>query len=435
MGVGRRRSSVRARLGALACCIALALAQKTPPPPAPPPPATAKAGADALSTQARQATDPIWSPTVNATDKALAEAAQRVGLDGVPGFERVQCGGSQSSSTLNGTAFGVVNLASVFGAANGSGVGIWPDRQCPSAAPTCGQAPVPPSWPPTLKSTDCWLCGGGDVEPIYRQEGDATLQPGTRCLTTARARAAGGWSRTVSVVDAGGRPQVDGLDDERHAGVDWRCVGDAAHLFYWSQSSGTLSETARERIGPWRGDTLLNDTAPNGEPLVGSFLDAADVSKFVFPLAYTLSLLSYGGFVGSARDAYDVDPMRRDDLRAIINHGARFVRQARYAPGSIVAYTTAPGNLNASHAGFWGRAEDITVPSDVGRLTPDKPSADIAGAMAAALAGAAYVNVDDEAPEADQMEAAASYVALAADLFEQVRRREREREGRGGRGV
>ena len=307
MGVGSGRSRAGRLVCALAFIVAVAFAQKPPQPPPPTPrPALRAPGGDVLSTQALQAGDPIWSPTANETDALFAEAARRAGLDGIPGFERVQCGGSQSSATLNGTAFGAVNLKSSFGAAGGSSVGKWPERTCPSSQPTCGQAPVPPSWPPSIKSTDCWLCGTGDVEPIYRQEGDATLQPGTRCLTTARARTAGGWSRSVNEMDAGGRPQVDGLGDERHAGVDWRCVGDAAHLFYWSQASGPLSETARARVGPWRGDTLLNDTAPNGSQLVGSFLDAADVSKFVFPLAYTLSLLSYGGFVGLARDAYEV---------------------------------------------------------------------------------------------------------------------------------
>ena len=422
MGLGRGRSR-GARLCALAwSCIALsaAVAQPATPPPAPLAPTQRS---EVMSSMfVRRELDPIAAPTDNATDAALAAAVGTASLGGIPGFLQVQCGGAQSSATLNGSAFGVANLTAVFGAAGGSSVGPWPtDRQCPASAPACGQAPVPPNWPPTIKSTDCWLCGGGDVAAAYRQQGDITLQRGTRCLTTSRARAATGWARSVDGVDTGGPPPFDGLLDERHSGVDWRCVGDAAHWFYWGQASGPLSDAARARVGEWHGDTLTKDRAPNGAPLVGSFLDAADASKFVFPLAYTLSMLSYGGFVGAARDAYKVDPVRRADLRAIINHGARFVRAARYAPDSIVAYTTAPGDLNASHAGFWGRAEDITVPSNVGYLTPGKPSADIAGAMAAALAGAAYVNVDDDSPTADELEAAASYVAVAADLFEQVR--------------
>lgn len=155
-------------------------------------------------------------------------------------------------------------------------------------------------------------------------------------------------------------------------------------------------------------------------PYVDTPLSQADISKFVFPLAYTVHTLAYGAFVGPARDAYDADAARADDLVAIVNHGARFLQAARYAPDSIVAYTTAPGNLNASHAGFWGRAEDITVPSDVGYITPGKPCADLAGAMAAGLAGAAYANIRRLNPSREQFETAASYMATAADLFEQV---------------
>ena len=307
MGLGRGRSRGARFCTLVWSCNALsaAVAQHAAPLPAP---LSSTQRSDVMSAMfARRELDPIQAPTANATDAALAAAVGTAALSGVPGFERVQCGGSQSSSTLNGTAFGVVNLTTGFGAAGGSSVGPWPtDRQCPASAPTCGQAPVPPNWPPATKSTDCWLCGGGDVAAVYRQQGDATLQPGTRCLTTSRARAAGGWVRSVDAVDTGGTPPFDGLSDERHSGVDWRCVGDAAHWFYWGQASGPLSADARARVGEWRGDTLIKDRAPNGAPLVGSFLDAADVSKFVFPLAYTLSMLSYGGFVGAARDAYEV---------------------------------------------------------------------------------------------------------------------------------
>ena len=393
-------------------------------PAAPPSPASAMAELDTIAAAGGRP---------NATDAALAAAATAAGVDGVPGYVNVQCGGSFASATLNGTNFGAPPVRYGFGAGGGpSTVGVWPDRTCPADATTCGQVPVPPNWPPTLKETGCFLCGDGALPPALLDDGAAAARAPSRCLTTARAQAAGGWPRVGVNLDgvARGTGDGDGLGDERRSGADWRCIGDAAHLFYWMQSSGPLSEAARRRVGPWRGDTLLNDTAPNGAPLVGSFLDAADVSKFVLPLAYTVSMLSYGAFVGPARDSYGADRVRRTDLLAIVDHAARFLKATRYAPGGIVAYTTAPGSLNASHAGFWGRAEDITVPSDVGYLRPGLPSADLAGAVAAALAGAAYATVDDDVPTEAQMEAAAEYVATAADLFEQGEKVRRERGGK-----
>lgn len=217
MGAGGRRGRGRRAAAWFALTVAPILLVGAAPAPPPPTPLAAMTRVDAAKAlAARSALDAVATPggAANASDAALVATARRIGLDGGDGFDRVQCGGSQASATLNGTAFGVT-LPSAFGAGGGTGVGPWPDRTCPAAAPTCGQAPVPANWPPAKKATDCWLCGGGDVADVYKQEGDATLDVPTRCLTTARARAAGGWPRAVSTVDANGTPHVDGLGDER----------------------------------------------------------------------------------------------------------------------------------------------------------------------------------------------------------------------------
>ena len=74
-----------------------------------------------------------------------------------------------------------------------------------------------------------------------------------------------------------------------------------------------------------------------------------------------------------------------------------------------------------SHAGFWGRAEDIDVPSDVGYLVPGKPSADLAGAVSAALslcafalASAADASALVAAEDSDGSSSAAAVSAAAA---------------------
>jgi len=264
------------------------------------------------------------------------------------------CGSALNSATLNCSAFGSCGPpatpypSELFACPVIPGTELLPTAAGAGANRTggeCLQLQAPPQDQNAGGPSGCFTCAGG-VSTLLADEGIAAGRRPLRCLTTATAVVVGGWPRErpggprssgspssssskaaprraadfdlASSPNGGIRSHYSGedldlsegddsLDDERTSGVDWRCVGDAAHLFYHAQSSGALSPEDRERVGAWRGDTLLNDTVPaTGAPLVGGFLDAADVSKFVFPLAYSLSVLAYGAFVGPARGEFSV---------------------------------------------------------------------------------------------------------------------------------
>jgi len=70
-------------------------------------------------------------------------------------------------------------------------------------------------------------------------------------------------------------------------------------LFYEAQRSGKLPSTNRI---PWRGDSALGDKGDNGQDLTGGWYDAGDFVKFGFPMASTVTVLTWG--VVEYRDAY-----------------------------------------------------------------------------------------------------------------------------------
>ena len=67
-------------------------------------------------------------------------------------------------------------------------------------------------------------------------------------------------------------------------------------MFYEAQRSGKLPENNRI---PWRGDSALYDKGNyNGSAvdLTGGYYDAGDNLKFGYPLAYSMTVLSWVGF-------------------------------------------------------------------------------------------------------------------------------------------
>lgn len=70
-------------------------------------------------------------------------------------------------------------------------------------------------------------------------------------------------------------------------------------LFYEAQRSGKLPPDNRV---PWRHDSTLDDSGPNGEDLTGGWFDAGDYVKFGLPMAWSATNLAWG--LIEYRDAY-----------------------------------------------------------------------------------------------------------------------------------
>lgn len=81
---------------------------------------------------------------------------------------------------------------------------------------------------------------------------------------------------------------------------DYDAVLHDSILFYEAQRSGKLPSSNRV---PWRKDSALGDRGDNGEDLTGGWYDAGDHVKFGFPMAFSVTMLSWG--LVEYRDAYE----------------------------------------------------------------------------------------------------------------------------------
>ena len=83
--------------------------------------------------------------------------------------------------------------------------------------------------------------------------------------------------------------------------------------FYDAQRSGRLPDDFRVR---WRADSGLTDGSDVGRDLTGGFYDAGDHVKFGLPMAFSLTMLAWGGveFADAYVETEQMVPLR-DVLR------------------------------------------------------------------------------------------------------------------------
>ncbi|KAG0503534.1 hypothetical protein HPP92_003606 [Vanilla planifolia] len=152
-------------------------------------------------------------------------------------------------------------------------------------------------------------------------------------------------------------------------------------LFFEAQRSGYLP--SNQRIN-WRGNSGLLDGKANGVDLVGGYYDAGDNVKFGLPMAFTITMMSWGiveygkqmaasGELGHAMDA--------------VKWGTDYLIKAH--PEPYVLYGEV-GDGNTDHY-CWQRPEDMTTSRQAYRIDVEHPGSDLAGETAAAMAAASIV--------------------------------------------
>ena len=173
-------------------------------------------------------------------------------------------------------------------------------------------------------------------------------------------------------------------------------------LFYEAQRSGKLPATNRI---PWRKDSALNDGSDNKIDLAGGYYDAGDHVKFGFPMAYTITVLSWG--LIQYKDAYKAAGQYNNALDSIKWGTDYFIK---CHPSKYVFYGQV-GDGNKDHA-YWGRPEDMTMARPSYSITENSPGSELAAETAAALAAASIVfrGVDNTY--------ASTLVQHASDLYE-----------------
>ncbi|KAL6846613.1 hypothetical protein ACP4OV_024061 [Aristida adscensionis] len=193
----------------------------------------------------------------------------------------------------------------------------------------------------------------------------------------------------VVVLLAGGRvcdaaaaaEEIEVVGEEEGEAVDYGAALSKSLLYFEAQRSGRLPHNQRVA---WRGHSGLTDGLQQGVDLVGGYYDAGDHVKFGLPMAFTVTMLSWG-----AIDFADDIAAAGEWGHALeaIKWGTDYFVKAHTEPE---VYWAEVGDGDTDHY-CWQRPEDMTTSRQAYRIDKDNPGSDLAGETAAALAAASIV--------------------------------------------
>ncbi|KAJ4981546.1 hypothetical protein NE237_032383 [Protea cynaroides] len=152
-------------------------------------------------------------------------------------------------------------------------------------------------------------------------------------------------------------------------------------LYFESQRSGRLPYDQRVS---WRHNSGLTDGLEQGVDLVGGYYDAGDHVKFGFPLAFTLTMLSWS-VIEYSEQISDLGEYKHA-LKAI-KWGTDYLIKTHTSPNVLWAQV---GDGDADHY-CWQRSEDMTTSRRAYKIDEKNPGSDLAGETAAAMAAASIV--------------------------------------------
>lgn len=115
--------------------------------------------------------------------------------------------------------------------------------------------------------------------------------------------------------------------------------------------------------------------------LVGGYYDAGDNVKFGFPMAFTVTMLSWS--VVQFRHQLEAQKELSNALNAV-KWGTDYLIKAHPEPNVLYGQV---GDGQSDHA-CWQRPEDMTTPRTAYRIDEQHPGSDLAGESAAAFAAA-----------------------------------------------
>ncbi|ERN05298.1 hypothetical protein AMTR_s00007p00147280 [Amborella trichopoda] len=157
-------------------------------------------------------------------------------------------------------------------------------------------------------------------------------------------------------------------------------------LYFEAQRSGKLPATQRVQ---WRGDSALTDGNGTGLDLTKGYFDSGDNVKFGFPMAFTITMLSW-----SVVEFADELKAANEFWNALdaIRWGTDYLLEAHSDVNFLYAQV---GDGNSDHQ-CWERPEDMDTPRTTYFIDQDHPGSDLAGETAAALAAAAMAFKDSD---------------------------------------
>ncbi|GAA0156864.1 hypothetical protein LIER_14253 [Lithospermum erythrorhizon] len=152
-------------------------------------------------------------------------------------------------------------------------------------------------------------------------------------------------------------------------------------LYYEAQRSGRLPYNQR---ATWRHHSGLTDGLEQGVDLVGGYYDAGDNVKFGFPMAFTMTMLSWGiieygqQIVAGGEYAHTLEAIKWGTDYFIKAHSHPNVLWVQVGDGYTDHYC-------------WQRPEDMTTSRRAYKIDENHPGSDVAGETAAAMAAASIV--------------------------------------------
>ncbi|XVF40843.1 hypothetical protein PTKIN_Ptkin01aG0149000 [Pterospermum kingtungense] len=188
-----------------------------------------------------------------------------------------------------------------------------------------------------------------------------------------------------------------------------------ALLFFNAQKSGKLPK--KNGIS-WRGNSGLNDGKEESDlrnGLVGGYYDAGDNTKFHFPMAFSMTMLSWSLIEYSQK--YQAIG-EYDHIRDLIKWGTDYLLLTFNSSASKIdkIYCQVGGSLNGSRTPddhyCWMRAEDMDYKRPV-QTAYSGP--DLAGEMTAAFAAASIVFRDNDAYSKKLIKGAQTVFSFARD--------------------
>ncbi len=178
-------------------------------------------------------------------------------------------------------------------------------------------------------------------------------------------------------------------------------------LFYEAQQSGTLPDS--NRVG-WRGDSALDDGKDVGLDLTGGWYDAGDHVKFGLPMAFSTTMLAWGGV--EQEDAYAASgqlPYLRNNLRFVND----YFLKAHPSPNVLYGQV---GNGGDDHK-WWGPAEVMPMKRPAYKIDTSCPGTDLAGQTAAAMASSSMVFAGSDPAYAAKLITHAKQLYTFADTY------------------
>ncbi|XP_059443371.1 endoglucanase-like [Corylus avellana] len=179
--------------------------------------------------------------------------------------------------------------------------------------------------------------------------------------------------------------QINGLSVEEQglcsSAFHYKDALGKAILFFEGQRSGNLPASQRAK---WRGDSAVSDGNPDHVNLIGGYYDAADNVKFGWPMAFTVSLLSWAA-IEYKNEISSVNQLCH--LHTAIRWGTNFILRSHTSPTTLY---TQVGDGNSDHQ-CWERPEDMDTPRNLYKITSNSPGTEAAAEAAAALSAASIV--------------------------------------------